>query len=541
MKNLRDPKTKIYPSTTRGGKELPSSSALDSPSVMSKFATPTPASAIRSDMSHVIDDATSAMHDTYDETTSMLDTTVPLSEFLDEQIARSREKEIIESEYDDDSDDENMPVIPEGYLFDMESSAAILACKDRYELKRLLVKWNKESLRDKMKPDPAFATSPICVHDKDYEFSIDPDIITLVESDPFHGYESETVVAHLTKLNDIATLFTHEEKVRYYYILKLFPFSLKGDAKIWFNSLDPGCVCRPQDMIYYFSAKYFPAHKKQAALREIYNFVQIEEESLPQAWGRLLQLLNALPDHPLKKNEILDIFYNGLTDASRDYMDSSAGSLFRERTPDEAEILLNNMLTNENNWAPPEPAPAPITEPIPKPTPKKRGVLFLSPEDMQEAKKSMKEKGIKAEDVKNLPPIEEIHGLNIPPVEEPHCLDNPTQVVKVNSLYRYDKVEIPSTKFHSPCLDEFDDFMARQESFNAYVGRELKNNAFEIGGLSDYMARVKGELKLISKYASMVTTQVEQVLKAQNDLLNELNNKKNDNAVRVMTRGGKMT
>ena len=49
------------------------------------------------------------------------------------------------------------------------------------------------------------------------------------------------------------------------------------------------------------------------------------------------------------------------------------------------------MLTNENNWAPleptPEPAPEPIIEPIPKPTLKKRGVLFLSPEDMQEAKK----------------------------------------------------------------------------------------------------------------------------------------------------------
>ena len=123
--------------------------------------------------------------------------------------------------------------------------------------------------------------------------------------------------------------------------------------------------------------------------------MQIEEGNLPQAWGRLLQLLNALPDHPLKKNEILDIFYNGLIDASRDYLDSCAGSVFRERTPDEAEILLNNMLTNENNWTLPEPAPDPIPEPIPKPTPKKRGVLFLSPEDMQEAKKSMKEKGIK--------------------------------------------------------------------------------------------------------------------------------------------------
>ena len=63
-----------------------------------------------------------------------------------------------------------------------------------------------------MKSDPAFATSPICVTDKDYEFSVDLDIITLVESNPFHGYESETVVTHLTKLNDIATPFAHEEK-----------------------------------------------------------------------------------------------------------------------------------------------------------------------------------------------------------------------------------------------------------------------------------------------------------------------------------------
>ena len=74
-----------------------------------------------------------------------------------------------------------------------------------------------------MKYDLAFATSPICVTDKDYDFSVDPEIITLVESDPFYGYESETVVAHLTKLNDIATLFTNDERTRYFYIsLKYF-------------------------------------------------------------------------------------------------------------------------------------------------------------------------------------------------------------------------------------------------------------------------------------------------------------------------------
>ena len=64
-----------------------------------------------------------------------------------------------------------------------------------------------------MKYDPAFATSPIFDTDKDYEFSVDPKLITLVESDPFYSYESETVVAHLTKLNDIATIFAQEEKL----------------------------------------------------------------------------------------------------------------------------------------------------------------------------------------------------------------------------------------------------------------------------------------------------------------------------------------
>ena len=85
---------------------------------------------------------------------------------------------------------------------------------------------------------------------------------------------------------------------------------------------------------------------------------------------------------------------------------------------EQAEELLNNILKNDNDWTLPEPPP--------KPTLKKRGILFLSPEDMQEAKKSMKEKGIKAKYVKYLPPIEEIHGLDTPP-----------QVVEVNYLMKF--------------------------------------------------------------------------------------------------------
>ena len=46
------------------------------------------------------------------------------------------------------------------------------------------------------------------------------------------------------------------------------------------------------------------------------------------------------------------------------------------------EELLNNILSHDNDWTLPEPPSEPI--------PKKRGIPFLRPEDMEEAKISMK-------------------------------------------------------------------------------------------------------------------------------------------------------
>ena len=119
--------------------------------------------------------------------------------------------------------------------------------------------------------------------------------------------------------------------------------------------------------------------------------------------------------------------------------------------------------------------------------------------------------------------------------------DNVNDNVHVDAQPSNDKDEVPPTKIASQCLDEFDDFMFKQDDFNAYFGRQLKQNTFMIKRLSDYMADIRGELKLVSKHATMVTTQVEQVLKAQKEALDEMNSKKNDYAVRVATRNGRMT
>ena len=183
MKNLKNSKTRIVPSKTRGGKELPSSSALDSPSILSKLATPPPA--INPDMSQVIDDATSAMNDA----STLLDDNVPLGEFLDEQIARVRQHDIVES--DDELETETpetpartslpryeLPKVLEGYVMNEETTRDILACKDRDDLEKLLCKYKDKSLNARLKCDPKFATSPMFVDDTDYEFSVDPELIT---------------------------------------------------------------------------------------------------------------------------------------------------------------------------------------------------------------------------------------------------------------------------------------------------------------------------------------------------------------------------
>ncbi|KAK1607979.1 hypothetical protein QYE76_031652 [Lolium multiflorum] len=271
------------------------------------------------------------------------------------------------------------------------------ATTDARKIKKLLA---EHAVRYKLSPDPKFATSPISIRDKDYDFSLDLSHIAIVEKTPFCGTEKESAVEHMTELSTLSGLFSDDIKMRTYFVAKIFPFSLKDDAKTWYNNLSPGSIKSPKELLDVFFRKYFPASAQHAALQRIYNFDQEDGEKLPEAWARFCSLIRAQPDHDLEKNDLLDIFYSGLTIESRAYLDSCAGCVFRKRTPEDAEELLAKIGRNHDDWSTPEPTPTPIV--------KKRGMIKLNDEDMREAKKSLKEKGIKPEDVKNLPPIEDI-------------------------------------------------------------------------------------------------------------------------------------
>jgi hypothetical protein len=112
---------------------------------------------------------------------------------------------------------------------------------------------------------------------------------------------------------------------------------------------------------------------------------------------------------------------------------------------------------------------------------------------MKEAKKSLKEKGIKAEDVKNLPPIEEL----CKPI--PH-----SSTIEVHSLQRFDERDIPYTKPPDQCLDEFDNFIVKQKNFNRMVQNHLLENSRAINKLQDIVKRTANDVKILAKHFQMV-------------------------------------
>src|SRR5215213_2286296 len=324
----------------------------------------------------------------------------------------------------------------------------------------------------------------------------------------------------MNELSTLSSLFSDDVKMRTYFVAKIFPYSLKDDAKIWYNNLPPDSINSPSCLLDVFFRKYFPSSAQHMALQRIYSFDQEDGEKLPEAWARFCSLIRARPGHDLEKHDLLDIFYSGLTIESRAYLDSCADCVFRKRTPDEAEELLAKISKNHDDWSTLEPTPTPIL--------KKRGMIELNDEDMREAKKSLKEKGIKPEDVKNLPPIEDL--CKITP---------PSSMIEVHSLQRFDKGDIPYSKPPDQCLDEFDNYIVKQNNFNMRVENHLMENSQAISKLHDIVERTSNDVKMLVKHFDMIQTQINQLTKVQNDLLK--NNHEEKQVYEVTTRGGVST
>ena len=145
---------------------------------------------------------------------------------------------------------------------------------------------------------------------------------------------------------------------------------------------------------------------------------------------------------------------------------------------------------------------------------------------MREAKRNLKEKGIKSEDVKNLPPIEDL------------CEPNPPPSIKVKYLQYFDAGDIPYGKPPDQCLDELDNFIVKQDHFNTRVENHLMENSQAINKLYDVVERTSNDVKMLIKHFHMVQTQIDQLTKVQQDLLVNTSREKEKHVCEVTTRGG---
>jgi hypothetical protein len=179
---------------------------------------------------------------------------------------------------------------------------------------------------------------------------------------------------------------------------------------------------------------------------------------------------------------------------------------------------------NYDDWTMAEPTPAPT----PAPTPKKRGMIELNDDVIREAKKSLKEKGIKSEGVKNLPPIEEL------------CKPIPrSSTIKVHSLQHFDNRDIPYSKPPDQCLDEFDNFIVKPDNFNKRVQNHLLENSRAINKLQNIVERTSNDVKMLVKHFQMVQTQIDQLTKVQKNLL--VNAAREKHACEISTRSSATT
>src|SRR3954463_10718961 len=124
----------------------------------------------------------------------------------------------------------------------------------------------RRTIMPKLSYDPKFATSPIDIKDEDYDFSLDLSYLYIVDKEPFHGTENESVVAHMNEISTMSALFSDDFKMRKYFVTKIFPFSLKGEARARFNILPPGSIDSADCLIASFFQKYFPPSARHASL-----------------------------------------------------------------------------------------------------------------------------------------------------------------------------------------------------------------------------------------------------------------------------------
>jgi hypothetical protein len=122
--------------------------------------------------------------DNFDDASTMLDESGLLGSFLDATIARTKQiGNTVTPVSSPESRECPSDDLEEAYIeLNDEFIEECYATSDASAIRDLLA---RRAIRYKLSPDAKFATSPINIRDKDYNFSLDLSYISIVEKEPF--------------------------------------------------------------------------------------------------------------------------------------------------------------------------------------------------------------------------------------------------------------------------------------------------------------------------------------------------------------------
>ena len=117
----------------------------------------------------------------------------------------------------------------------------------------------------------------------DVNFELKSSLINTVQASPFCGKPNEDANAHLQNFLELCKTITIRGVTANAIRLRLFPFSLLGQAKQWFYQ-NKETVSTWDKCSTAFLAKFFPLGKTNALRGRISSFQQTGMESIPEAW-----------------------------------------------------------------------------------------------------------------------------------------------------------------------------------------------------------------------------------------------------------------
>ncbi|KAL2936717.1 UPF0051 protein in atpA 3'region [Bienertia sinuspersici] len=131
-------------------------------------------------------------------------------------------------------------------------------------------------------------------------FELKPQFIQFISQDSYAGLANENPVDHLSrfleKCDTMKLTNVSSDAIR----LRLFPFSLRDDAKEWLNDEGANKYTTWDSLAKAFLLKFFSQKKTSKLRNDISTFRQNEYESLHDAWKRFKRLQRQCPHHGLR-------------------------------------------------------------------------------------------------------------------------------------------------------------------------------------------------------------------------------------------------